>query len=56
MILVDLQVLRNFVIDIYDGNVSIEDAKKEQDELESKIKNLNRLSENQKKGERKQEI
>ena len=32
--------LSNFVFDIYDGNISIEDAKKEQSELESEIKNL----------------
>ena len=32
--------LSNFVLDIYDGNISTEDAKKEQDDLESEIKNL----------------
>ena len=32
--------LSNFVLDIYDGNISTEDAKKEQDELESEIKDL----------------
>ena len=32
--------LSNFVLDIYDGNISIEDAKKEQSELESEIKDL----------------
>ena len=32
--------LSSFAFDIDDGNISIEDAKKEQDELESEIKNL----------------
>ena len=35
-----LKGLSNFVLDVYDGNISIEDAKKEQDKLESEIKNL----------------
>ena len=32
--------ISNFVLDIYDCGISIEDAKKKQDKLESKIKNL----------------
>ena len=32
--------LSNFVFDVYDGNISIEDAKKERSELGSEVKNL----------------
>ena len=47
----------NFVHDIYDGNISTEDAKKEQDDLESETINLTDYNvRNQKKEEQKQEI
>ena len=50
--------LSNFVLDIYDGNISIEDAKKEQSELESEIKDLTDygVRNKKKKEEQKQEI
>ena len=48
--------LSNFVLDIYDGNISTEDAKKEQDDLESEIKNLTDHNvKNQKKKKKKEE-
>ena len=49
--------LNSFVLDIYVGNISIEDAKKEQDELKSEIENLTDYNiKDQKKKEQKQEI
>ena len=48
-----LKGLSNFVLNVYDGNISIEDAKKEQDKLESEIKNLTDYSVRKKKKEKK---
>ena len=49
--------LSNFPLYIYDGDISTEDAKKQQGALESEIKNLTDYNvRGQKKEEQKQEI